>query len=242
MRYLSLIFILFSSSALADIKSLHCPLGCPSLEISGNDLMFGHIYALSQNPSTMFADWVAYEVDVRNFGLSPNRTWKNNPTLDESMVLEPNDYSGIQADLSSDRGHQAPLGSFSSSLYWPETNYLSNITPQKGKLNKGAWKHLESAVRSAVNYKSSLFVITGTLYESNQKPLQNSDEKHVIPSGYYKIIYDKSGKAATFIMHQNTKGNYCKTRTTLSTLKSKLKYSLPDLKDSNEIAKRLGCE
>ncbi len=57
----------------AEILSVHCPLGCPG-NPTGNDLVFSHVYALSNNSETKFADWVAYEVDVVNFGDSPGRS------------------------------------------------------------------------------------------------------------------------------------------------------------------------
>lgn len=66
-RASALLFSALSATASADILSVHCPLGCP-LNPEGNDLVFGHVYALSNNGDTKFADWVAYEVDVTNFG------------------------------------------------------------------------------------------------------------------------------------------------------------------------------
>ncbi len=47
----------------AEILSVHCPLGCPS-NPTGNDLVFSHVYALSNNPVTKFADWVEDEIRV----------------------------------------------------------------------------------------------------------------------------------------------------------------------------------
>ena len=47
---------------------MHCLLGCPSLDIVGNDVVFNYTYALSSNSKTKFADWVAYQVNVLNFG------------------------------------------------------------------------------------------------------------------------------------------------------------------------------
>ena len=124
---------MLSPSANADILSLHCPVGCPS-NPTENDLVFSHLYALSNNPETKFADWVSYEVDVLNFGDTPGRKWKAAPLLEKNKTLEPSDYKKV-SDISSDRGHQAPLA---GSRYWCELNYLSNITPQNKYLNQGA--------------------------------------------------------------------------------------------------------
>ncbi len=75
---------LTQTSIAGDVLSVHCP--------PDNDLVFGHITALSSNPTTKFTDWVAYEVDVLYFGPSPGQ------------------------------GHQAPLASFAGSHHWDELN------------------------------------------------------------------------------------------------------------------------
>jgi endonuclease G len=62
------IFDLFST--IVEIRNVYCPIGCPSFDINNNDVAFNHTYALSNNPTTKFADWVAYEVNVLNFGVS----------------------------------------------------------------------------------------------------------------------------------------------------------------------------
>lgn len=85
--------LLVTGSANATILSVHCPLGCPESP-TDNDLIFNHIYALSNNPVTKFADWVAYEVNPVNYGVTPGRDWNNEPLLDASETLEEADYKG----------------------------------------------------------------------------------------------------------------------------------------------------
>lgn len=206
--------------------------------------MFGHVYALSNNGSTKFADWVVYEVDVSNFGDTPGRKWAAEPLLDENKTLEAADYKSASSSvLEADRGHQAPLASFAGSRYWSELNYLSNITPQKKDLNQGPWKNLEEAVREAVSFRKSLFVITGPLYTAEMPSMPKADEEHKVPSSYFKVIYDLSGKAAAFIMDQSSGRNnyYCEKRAALSDVQGKIIFSLPDLEISQKVYSRLGC-
>lgn len=239
----SIVGIILTFSVKADILSVHCPLGCPR-NPAGNDLIFGHVYSLSNNPTTKFADWVAYEVDVINFGPAPGRVWTKEPLLDKSETLEKADYKGANSsELKADRGHQAPLASFAGSHYWPELNHLSNITPQHKDLNQGAWVKLESAVRNAVSFRNSLYVITGTLYNSDMGQLPNADETHKIPSAYFKIVYDKKGAAQAFLMEQTTTRDthYCNKSVSLASINNKVSFELPKLEDSNVIASRLGC-
>ncbi|PMO52712.1 DNA/RNA endonuclease [Vibrio breoganii] len=242
--WIVLILLFPTLSIASEFRTPNCPIGCPSLEIEGNVVIFERLYALSQNKKTQFADWVAYEVDVLNFGTTTNRTWKNNPLLDDNERLEKGDYSNASDTLDIDRGHQAPLASFVGSRYWPTLNYLSNITPQSKSLNQGAWKNLEEAVRDAVSFRDNLYVITGTLYLEEMDDLPKADETHSIPSDYYKIVYDEKGHSAAFVMSQNTPRDkdYCKTKKAMSQLRAIVPYSLPnELGDSNEILERLGC-
>lgn len=226
----------------AEILSVHCPIGCPKSPVR-NDLIFGHLYAASNNPETKFADWVAYEVNVTNFGPSPGRKWASDPLLDESETLEEPDYKKASNQLGIDRGHQAPLASFAGSSYWPELNYLSNITPQAKDLNQGPWKKLEEAIRGAVSYGNSLFVITGPLYERDMSSLPESDETHRMPSGYFKVVYRKNGEAAAFIMDQSAPrgANYCQSSVDLSVVTERSKFAVHGLRLSTSLVSELEC-
>lgn len=239
----AIIGMVLTFSVKAEILSVHCPLGCPG-NPAGNDLIFGHVYSLSNNPTTKFADWVAYKVDVINFGPSPKRVSNKESLLDKSETLEKEDYKGaISSRLKADPGHLAPLASFTGSYHWPELNHLSNITPQHKDLNQGAWVKLENAVRNAVSYRKPLYVITGTLYDSNMGRLPNADETHKIPSAYFKIVYDKKGVAQAFLMEQTTPRDthYCSKSVSLASINNKVSFELPKLEDSKVIASRLGC-
>jgi endonuclease G len=184
------------------------PLGTPPT----NDLIIRDIYALSSNDTTKFADWVAYRLDratVEGTGQT-ERGWKPDPWLAPNETLEPADYTGAHAALKVDRGHQAPLADFKGTTLWAETNYLSNITPQRSDLNQGPWVRLENAVRASVGENRSVWVLTGPLYEQQWVTLPGADEPHRIPSGYWKIIAQgtppdpSSVRAVAFIFPQET--------------------------------------
>lgn len=237
------LLLAFTLPASPTIYSVHCPLGCPT-NPEGNDLVFNHLYALSNNNQTKFADWVAYEVDITNFGVSPGRDWSTDPLIHPDKILEEDDYKGASSSvLQADRGHQAPLATFAGSKYWYELNYLSNITPQDKDLNQGPWKSLEDAERSAVGFRHSLFVITGPLYLKEMPTMHLADETHKVPSAYFKAIYNKDGHGAFFIMEQSAKRNdsYCASSVSFETLKQKLNFSLPALQSSVALLKQLGC-
>jgi endonuclease G, mitochondrial len=208
-------FLLLSPSVTAQ-QEIYCkhffygyPLGTPKT----NDLIIRDIYALSSNDSTKFADWVAYRLDKKTVtGTSKtSRQWKADPWLEDNETLEPDDYKDATEKLKVDRGHQAPLASFKGTDDWAESNYLSNITPQKSDLNRGPWKELEEKERKLLDSFEVIYVMTGPLYERNMGKLPGADESHVIPSGYWKIIIvpmkKKEFNVAAFVFDQNTSIN-----------------------------------
>ncbi len=210
LKILVLSLLPFPALAVAqEIHSKHCLYGCPSGAPATNDLIIREIFILSSNDDTKFADWVAYKVTAATIGPSKARKWKADPLLEDAETLEPEDYKGAHATLHTDRGHQVPLASFTNTAQWEDTNYLSNITPQKSALNQGPWKRLEDKVRDLAKKPEvdAVYVITGPLYERNMPNLPEADEAHMVPSAYWKIISIEDGgpiKVAAFYFDQNT--------------------------------------
>jgi endonuclease G len=200
-----------SGASVAAATLSHCSRGCPEGAPSGNEEVRHAFYTLSNNPTTKFADWVAYIVDPQWIG-GPDRprNWKADPDLAAADTLEPDDYDGI-SQLHMDRGHQAPLEAFTRSPQWREANYLSNITPQDLTLNRGRWARLEKAERDLAQARDeAVFVVTGPLYEEDTHDLPQADEPHRIPSGYWKVVSMRAGGAAGFIFSQAPdEGTYC---------------------------------
>lgn len=199
-----------------EIHSKHWIFGYPLGTPLTNDLIIRDVYALSSNDTTKFADWVAYQLTPHEVvgTLDLLREWRADPWLSENETLEPkpdseDDYRGANASPHNyDRGHQAPLGSFKGSKYASQTNFLSNITPQKIDLNRGPWKKLEGKVRELVKKGNTVWVVTGPLYESDMVELPNvHNDTHKIPSGYWKIVAIRDGESlrvVAFIMNQST--------------------------------------
>ena len=202
-----------------EIHSNLCLNGCPTGSPATNDVVIRDIYILSSNDTTKFADWVAYRVMKNTIGKTARRRWKADPRLADDETLEPGDYKGAFAELKTDRGHQAPLASFTGTSNWEATNYLSNITPQKSALNQGAWVKLENAVRALAKRPetAAVYVATGPLYERKMPAMPGADETHQVPSGYWKIVATEENgrvKIATFHFEQETErgASFCEER------------------------------
>lgn len=168
------VFLLAPRTEAQEIHSQQCLLGCPYGSPQSNDLLIRDIYILSSNDATKLADWVAYRVDPQNFGKSRKRQWRADPWLAADETLERGDYRQAHSLAGYDRGHQAPLGSFSASRFWYQTNFLSNITPQRSALNQGPWRVLEERIRKLARREvrggnGVLYVMTGPIYAKPQK-------------------------------------------------------------------------
>ena len=73
--------------------------------------------------------------------------------------------------------------------------------------------------------------------------LPNADEPHQVPSGYFKVVYDQSGNAASFVMQQSAGRNddYCSKKESLADIQALIAFDLPALTQSNAVYQRLGC-
>lgn len=229
----------------------NCFQRCPTAKTE-NRVLSRSTHSLSNNAVTKFADWVAYEVVADDIGTSRRRVWRADPLLPEDETLEPADYKGANKVLKTDRGHQAPLASFTGTMDWRTTNYLSNITPQKSALNQGPWKKLESAVRKlAASGSGRVHVITGPLYEREMPSLPEADEPHRVPSGYWKIISLTARgtiEAAGFLLDQDTprKADFCDLAYATPIVRIAERSGIgfaPGLESGavNELRARLGC-
>lgn len=200
-------------------QAANCVYGCPTGK--SGQVVTRSIYTISNNATTKFADWAAYQVTAATIdGPSRTRTWKADPSITAANTLEPADYTDAAAELGTDRGHQVPLAAFSNTADWATTNYLSNITPQAAPLNQGPWERLENAERVIARSGQPVFVVTGPLYERFFGTLPGADEFHTIPSGYFKVVIavvSGTVKASAFIMEQNSAraDNFCNKEVTI---------------------------
>lgn len=202
----------------ARLHTFHCIRSCPVGAPENADIVVRQIYTLASDPLTKMAVWVAYRVTAETIGPSQSRGWAADPALAPAETLEPEDYEGASTALRVDRGHQAPLATFSGTAFWPHTNFLSNITPQSSELNQGPWQRLEAReTRLARESRTAVYVLTGPLFEQLMQPLPRADERHRVPSGYWKVVMTEDGRATAFVMSHDTPraANYCSHRVAL---------------------------
>jgi len=146
-------------------------------------------FDLAYNEQFEQAAWVAYvltkeEIESGFVERSDNfRSDTNIRTGSASLA----DYRGSGYD----RGHLAPAGD----MKWDpeamsESFYLSNMSPQHPRFNRGIWKSLETQVRNWALEKDSIYVITGPVLD----PIDNyiGENQVGIPPYYFKVLVDLS--------------------------------------------------
>lgn len=218
-----------AAAAEAELHSFHCLHGCPVGAPATDDTIVREIYTLSSNDITKLADWVAYRVTRETIGKSQSRNWETDPWLADEETLSPADYAEAAATLHIDRGHQAPLASFSAARTAADTNILSNITPQAAALNQGPWVRLETRERGLAHETGKgVYVYTGPLFERLMRPLPKTSEMHRVPSGYWKVVATEDGRMSAFIFDQSARrqDDHCGGRVTLKELQLRARLIL----------------
>ena len=231
----------------AELHTFHCLHGCPAGSPDTDDIVVREIYTLASNDVTKLADWVAYRVTPQTIGTSGARRWDADPWLSEDETLEPADYDDAPDALRIDRGHQAPLAAFSGTPFAADTNKLSNITPQGSALNQAPWQRLEAReLELAKRENVAVYVLTGPLFERMMPPLPRSDERHRVPSAYWKVIATTNGRMSAFVMDTQAPRdlNFCSARVTLEEVELRAKLLLfPRLPSRafTDLSSALGC-
>jgi len=106
-----------------------------------------------------------------------------------------------------DRGHMAPSGDMPNSEAQEESFSLANMVPQNPRNNRYLWEGIESAVRRLAIKRGELFVLTGPLFEGDS--LQQLNGHVMVPTHFYKIVYDpKRREAAAYLVENNEKNDY----------------------------------
>ena len=174
-------------------------------------------YEIAYSPALRSAIWSAEQVTAQKV-TTPNvrlDKFKQDPDLKSADVPHPSVYEGSGYD----KGHLTPFddigGNAAAGL---ESFYMSNIVPQHPKNNRVGWKSLEIKIRKWAVQRSSLYVITGPIYN---QPVTLIKQSAPIPSHLYKIVVDPVRKELLVIMVPNapiTSADLPKYVTELSTV------------------------
>lgn len=196
----------FLSSIILLVAQLAAPpaplVEIPSFESDATIIRYT-AHTLQYNNELRNPDWVAYELTAEEAETvitkrAPRFLADNNPAI---TCADDTDYyrSGY------DRGHLAPAADMRFSMEaMHDCFYYSNISPQHPRLNRGIWLTLENKTRQwAVEY-TSVFIVAGPLYSSEDKTI--GENRVRVPSGFFKVLLDlhsRPPKAAGFLFQNS---------------------------------------
>jgi endonuclease G len=149
--------------------------------------------------------WVSYRLDYMEATDPYKRPGGFKPDPRTDSMVKQKDYTKSGYD----RGHMAPNSSISDRFGREaqiETFMMSNITPQKPRLNRKVWQRLESLEADLANKCETIWVVTGPIFDDHIEMLKSGVE---VPDAFFKVLIDeKDGKlrALPFIIPQTVKG------------------------------------
>lgn len=158
---------------------------------------------------------VVYRVDgllADSVNLSRKRLrFRPDYTLPTRCRSYPRDYSKTGFD----RGHLAPNAAFDyDRRVQKETFFMSNIAPQKPKMNRRLWAKIERFVRWKAKSEGNISVVTGVCQSLGH--IRNGVN---IPRYWFKVIFSEKGKPVCFLVpNANVGMKKAKAKTFLSSL------------------------
>ena len=159
-------------------------------------------YTVSYNSDYRIANWVAYELTATE--AKSKKTERSNKFVSDPQVKGATAMNEDYTRSGYDRGHLAPAGDMKwSAKAMRESFYLSNICPQKPKLNRGIWKDLEEQCRLWALDNGSLLIVTGPVITGDMKRLGKN--KVAIPKSFYKVLcyYTEKGYKGIGFLFEN---------------------------------------
>lgn len=181
-----------------DWLEAHNPFGLPQAQLRGHrTLIVREGYSLSHNNIDLIADWVAYRLTGDFVDGKENRPgtnyFKADPELPAGRRAERADYEKWNGVF--DRGHQVANNDSRGRgiAVVRESFLLSNMTPQRGSLNRGKWKSVEDQIQKFAKARGELWVVTGPIFRDDDNDgfveiLVIGPNQVSVPTHYYKIV------------------------------------------------------
>lgn len=142
-------------------------------------------YELSYNNKHEIADWVSYDLNSNHLrGCVP----RSDSFRLDPLILEGSSTPADYKDSGFDRGHLLAAGDMKFDREaMRDTFFMSNMTPQPAKFNRGRWSSLENLMRAwGLKYKN-IAIVTGPVIQENL-PQIGVENKVSVPHEYFKVI------------------------------------------------------
>ena len=172
-------------------------------------------YTLSYNKEHNTPNWSAWCLTAEHTdGPVPRgKKFWDDPAIPTPYRVTYYDYK----ESGYDRGHMCPAGD----MKWSEEAmhdcfYMSNMCPQMGTLNSGAWNRLEAKCREWAIREGALYIVCGPVYDNKRHERIGIEHAIDVPEGFFKAILSlKKGeeKAIAFYFYNDESRQSYKTAT-----------------------------
>lgn len=165
-------------------------------------------FKISYNMKRRLPNFVSYELTAEH--LKAKEASREDKFIPDPLLKQKNLPFVVSAEYVKtgyDRGHMAPSADFAWSQEANDLTFvMSNMAPQKPKLNRDAWKRLEEQVRKWACGEEKVTVVTGPVLKERLATLPSGLE---IPEAFFKIIIDETPpkKAIAFMYYQEDSGD-----------------------------------
>jgi endonuclease G len=150
-------------------------------------------FTISYNNTHEQPNWVMYTITPADLTCE-TKVKRKNKFYEDYRLQGHSAYLSDYKGSGYDRGHLKSSADESCDQEQnDETFVMSNMSPQHPSFNRGAWKKLETYVRSLAMENDSVVVITGGVLTDDLETI--GENKVSVPKFYYKVIYAyKNGK------------------------------------------------
>lgn len=156
---------------------------------SVKSLIIEHMaYTLSWNSEFNVPNWVGYCLtrnEVETKVIERSNKFRIDPKVAGCPSSDEYKKSGY------DRGHMAPSADMRwDSVAMRECFYMTNMCPQRHKLNAGIWKKYEDKVRELALRYDSIYICAGPIINKDvsKRKYIGSKCKVVVPTEFFKVL------------------------------------------------------
>lgn len=175
----------------------------PPKIISTGELIDHKFFVINYDRKYRLARWVKYTMTREQ--LRSKRAKRRDKFRADPMMTDP-DLNAVSpreyVRTGYDKGHLAPSADFAFSQEANDATFvMSNMAPQKPKLNRVAWRLLEEQVRRWACGEERVTVITGPILEGELPRLPSGLP---IPKEFFKVVIDQTAplRAKAFVYRQ----------------------------------------
>jgi len=162
----------------------------PKLSVMAREICYSG-YAVMHSGVTRTPIYVAEHLTRERIQRAKNVKRSNNFYAEENLPEEERAELKHYTKSGYDRGHMAPAADMPDEQSMYESFSLTNVVPQNPKNNRGIWSRIESAVRSLAIEREDVYVITGPVFDKNNKTIS---EVVRVPTKLFKAVFDRHGK------------------------------------------------